>query len=132
MLTQQHLKTLRITVKSRPEEIGYELRCCRPIAFDLSYATRLGLGVYNLYIKGETGCMTTIDYQGNITPLYLKDVEDENGKVRPRLVNIESESVQVIFMNNLHYITKEDYRAAKKYVKNPEDYDFMKILNWDK
>jgi len=131
MLTQQHLKGLRITVKSRPEEIGYELRCCRPIAYDLSYATRLGLGVYNLFTKGETGCMTTIDRKGNISPLYLKDVEDENGKVKPRLVNMESESVQVIFKNNLHYITKEDYRAAKKYVKNPEDYDFMKILNWE-
>ena len=131
MLTQQHLKDLRIIVKSRPEEIGYELRCCRPIAYDLSYATRLGLGVYSLFIKGETGCMTTIDREGNISPLYLKDVEDENGKVKPRLVNIESESVQVIFRNNLHYICKEDYRAAKKYVKNPEDYDFMKILKWD-
>ena len=130
MLTQQHLKDLRINVKSRPEEIGYELRCCRPIAYDLSYATRLGLGVFSLYERGETGCMTTIDRNGNISPLYLKDVEDENGKVKPRLVNMESESVQVIFKNNLHYITKEDYRAAKKYVKNPEDYDFMKILNW--
>ncbi len=75
--------------------------------------------------------MTTIDRSGNITPLYLKDVEDENGKVKPRLVNIESESVRVIFENNMQYITKEDYRAAKKYVKNPEDYDFMKILEWD-
>lgn len=131
MLTQQHLKTLRINVKSRPEEIGYELRCCRPIAYDLSYATRLGLGVYSLYRNGETGCMVTIDRGGNISPLYLKDVEDEHGKVKPRLVNIESEQVQVIFRNNLHYITKEDYRAAKKYVKNPEDYDFLKILKWD-
>jgi 6-phosphofructokinase len=131
MLTQQHLKNLRINVKSRPEEIGYELRCCRPIAYDLSYATRLGLGVYSLFIKGETGCMTTIDRGGNISPLYLKDVEDKDGKVKPRLVNMESEAVQVIFRNNLHYITKEDYRAAKKYVKNPEDYDFYKILNWE-
>jgi 6-phosphofructokinase 1 len=131
MLTQQHLKNLRIVVKSRPEEIGYELRCCRPIAYDLSYATRLGLGVYSLFKKGETGCMTTIDRGGNISPLYLKDVEDENGKVKPRLVNVDSEQVQVIFRNNLHYITKEDYRAAKKYVKNPEDYDFLKILKWD-
>jgi len=130
MLTQQHLKDLRINVKSRPEEIGYELRCCRPIAYDLSYATRLGLGVFSLYERGETGCMTTIDANGNISPLYLKDVEDEHGKVKPRLVNMASESVQVIFRNNLHYITKEDYRAAKKYVKNPEDYDFIKILNW--
>jgi len=131
MLTQQHLKTLRIIVKSRPEEIGYELRCCRPIAYDLSYATRLGLGVYSLFKKGETGCMVTIDRGGNISPLYLKDVEDEHGKVKPRLVNIESEQVQVIFRNNLHYITKADYRVAKKYVKHPEDYDFFNILKWD-
>ncbi len=131
MLTQQHLKTLRITVKSRPEEIGYELRCCRPIAYDLSYATRLGLGVFELYSRGETGCMTTLDREGNISPLYLKDVEDENGKVKPRLVNVDSEKVQLIFRHNLHYITKADYRAAKKYVKNPEEYDFLKILKWD-
>jgi 6-phosphofructokinase 1 len=131
MITQQHLKNLRINVKSRPEEIGYELRCCRPIAYDLSYATRLGLGVYNLYKKGNTGCMIMIDRAGNISPLYLKDVEDENGKVKPRLVNIESEQVQVILKTNLHYITKEDYRAAKKYVKNPEEYDFLRILNWE-
>jgi 6-phosphofructokinase len=131
MLTQQHLKSLRINVKSRPEEIGYELRCCRPIAYDLSYATRLGLGVFYLFLRGETGCMTTIDRGGSITPLYLKDVEDEHGKVKPRLVNINAESVQVIFRNNLHYITKEDYRSARKYVKNPEEYDFLKILKWD-
>ena len=75
--------------------------------------------------------MTTIDRGGNITPLYLKDVEDENGKVKPRLVNVDSEAVQVIFRSNLHYITKADYRAAKKYVKNPEEYDFLKILDWE-
>jgi len=89
------------------------------------------LGVYSLFSKGETGCMTTIDRAGNISPLYLKDVEDEKGKVKPRLVNVESEQVQVIFRNNLHYIGKEDYREAKKYVKNPEDYDFLRILEWD-
>ena len=131
MLVQTHMKDLRINVKSRPEEIGYELRCCRPIAYDLSYATRLGLGVYNLFSRGETGCITTIDRAGNITPLYLKDVQDKQGKVKPRLVNVESEQVQVIFRNNLHYITKADYREAKKYVKDPEEYDFLKILEWD-
>ena len=71
------------------------------------------------------------DREGNISPLYLKDVEDENGKVKPRLVNVESEKVQLIYRHNLHYITKEDYRAAKKYVKDPEEYDFLKILKWD-
>lgn len=131
MLTQQALKGLRITVKSRPEEMGYELRCCRPVAYDLNYATRLGLGVYKLFKEGSTGCMVTVDRGGNIRPLYLKDVEDEKGKVKPRLVNVETENVQLIFRNNLHYITKADYRGAKKYVPNPEDYDFFKILEWD-
>ena len=130
MLVQQHLKALRIKVKSRPNEMGYELRCCRPIAYDLTYATQLGIGVYKLFSEGITGCMVTTDRKGDITPLYLKDVEDEKGKVRPRLVNIESDKVQMIYANNLHYINKEDYRMAKKYVPNPEEYDFHKILNW--
>ncbi len=131
MLTQQELKTLRIKVKSRPNEMGYELRCCRPVAYDLAYATRLGLGVYKLYQQGHSGCIITVNRKGEIAPLFLKDIEDENGKVIPRLVDAESENAQTIFRNNLHYITKEDYRAAKKYVKNPEEYDFFRILEWE-
>jgi ATP-dependent phosphofructokinase / diphosphate-dependent phosphofructokinase len=130
MLVQQKLKTLRINVKSRPNEMGYELRCCRPIAYDLNYATRLGLGVYKLFKKGVTGAMVTIDRTGEISPLFLKDVEDEKGKVKPRLVNINAEKVQLIYRNNLHFITPADYRGAKKFVQNPEEYDFYKILNW--
>ena len=131
MLIQQELKGHRIKVKSRPNELGYELRCCRPVAFDLNYATRLGLGVYELYRKGNTGCIVTIARDGAVEPLLLKDVEDENGKVRPRLVNVETEKAKLIFDNNLHYISKADYSAAKKYVKNPEELDFKKILNWE-
>lgn len=130
ILLQTKLKELSIKVKSRPNEMGYELRCCRPIAYDLSYATRLGLGVYKLFSEGITGCMVTTDRTGGIAPCYLKDVSDEKGKIKPRLVNIDSQKVQLVYHNNLHYITKEDYRAAKKFVPNPEDYDFFKILNW--
>ena len=131
MLVQQKLKSLRINVKSRPNEMGYELRCCRPIAYDLNYATRLGLGVYKLFKKGVTGCMVTIDRTGEISPLFLKDVEEEKGKVKPRLVNVNAEKVQLIYRNNLHFVTPADYRGAKKYVQNPEEYDFYKILEWD-
>jgi 6-phosphofructokinase 1 len=130
ILLQNKCKELGIKVKSRPNEMGYELRCCRPIAYDLSYATLLGLGIYKLYSKGISGCMVTTDHTSNIVPLYLKDVEDEKGKVKPRLVNIDSERVQLVYANNLHYITKNDYQAAKKYLPNPEEYDFHKILNW--
>jgi len=130
MLLQRKLKKLGIAIKSRPNELGYELRCCRPIAFDLSYATLLGNGVMKLFQEGVTGCMVTADPAGNISPLYLKDVADENGKIKPRLVDINSERAQLVFNNNLHFLTKDDYSAAKKYLKNPEEYDFYKILNW--
>jgi ATP-dependent phosphofructokinase / diphosphate-dependent phosphofructokinase len=129
-LLQKKLKELGLKVKSRPNEMGYELRCCRPIAYDLAYATQLGLGVYKLFSEGKSGCMVTVDHQTNIAPLYLKDVSDSKGKVIPRLVNIDSGRVQMVFENNLHYITSKDYEEAKKYVSNPEEFDFHKILNW--
>lgn len=129
-LLQVKLKALGLNVKSRPNEMGYELRCCRPIAYDLNYATQLGLGVYKLYSEGKSGCMVTLNKENEIAPLYLKDVSDEKGKVIPRLVNINSARFKLTFDNNLHYITPEDYEAAKKFVPNPEEFDFKKILNW--
>lgn len=129
-LLQQQLKVLGIKTKSRPNEMGYELRCCRPIAYDLAYATQLGLGVYELFAEGKSGCMVTVDHQNNIVPLFLKDVSDANGKVLPRLVNMNSGRVKMVFKDGLHYIIPADYEAAKKFVKFPEEYDFNKILNW--
>jgi 6-phosphofructokinase len=130
MLVQRKLKKLGLNIRSRPNELGYELRCCRPIAFDLAYATLLGTGIMKLFQEGITGCMVTADPAGNISPLYLKDVEDEKGKVKPRLVNINSERAQLVYHNNLHYITKADYKEAKKLIQNPDEYDFYKILEW--
>lgn len=130
MLVQRKLKKLNINIKSRPNEMGYELRCCRPTGYDLTYTTMLGLGVMKLFQEGVTGCMVTVDHLGKVSPLFLKDVEDEHGKVKPRLVNIESEMVKTILFNNMHYITKADYKEAKKYVDNPEEFDFYAILNW--
>jgi len=130
ILLQNKLKELGIKIKSRPVELGYSLRCTRPIAYDLNYSTMLGTGVYTLFEKGITGCMVTVSHTGNIEPLYLKDVEDENGKVKPRLVNIDSEKAQTILRRNVQYVTEDDYEAAKKFISNPEDYDYLKILNW--
>jgi len=129
-LLQVKLKELGLEIKSRPVEIGYELRCCNPIAFDLTLCTLLGIGVKKLFDEGATGCIVSADSNGDITPLYLKDFEDENGKIPPRLVDIDSDMAQ-LFMKHLIYIRERDYEDAKKYVLNPEDYDIKKILNWN-
>jgi len=130
MLVQRKLKELDINIKSRPVELGYELRCIIPTAFDLLYCSMLGIGVKMLFDEGKTGCMVTSDPKGDIHPLYLKDVEDEHGKVKPRLVDVESQKSELVFKHNMHYIHEADYDTARQYVKNPEEFDFNKILNW--
>ena len=90
--------------------------------------TLLGIGVKKLFDEGISSCIVSANSKGDITPLFLKDFEDKNGKIPPRLVDVNSDMVQ-LFINNLYYIQEKDYKQAKKYVSNPEMYDFKKILN---
>jgi len=129
-LLQVKLKKLGLDIKSRPVEIGYEIRCCNPIAFDLTLCTLLGIGVKKLFDLGLSNCIVSANSNGDIAPLYLKDFEDESGKIPPRLVDIESDMAQ-LFIKNLVYIRENDYEEVKNYVDNPSAYDFNKILNWN-
>ena len=130
-LLEKRCKALGVKVKSRPVEIGYEVRCQTPCAFDLVYCSQLGMGVYKLFSEGKTGCMVYISQEGYVSPLYLKDLQDpETGKIPPRLVDINADKIHQVIDNLMHYITEEDYEAAKAYLPNPEEYDFKKILNW--
>ena len=130
ILLTRELKKLDIKVKSRPVELGYELRCVQPAASDLVYCTLLGIGTKHLFDSGYTACMVTADHTGNIAPLFLKDVQDENEKIKPRLVNIESERAKLIFEDGIQYIGPGSYEEARKYVSNPEYYDLRRILEW--
>ncbi len=131
ILLQQKLKELGIKVKSRPVELGYELRCVAPVAYDLMYCGLLGYGVKKLFDEGRTSCMVTASPDGKIAPLYLEDVEDEHGKIKPRLVDMEGNKPKLVFNNGLQYIEPGDYEAAKAWLSNPEEYDLHKILNWE-
>ncbi|HPG34020.1 MAG TPA: 6-phosphofructokinase [Lentimicrobium sp.] len=130
LLLQQKLKELKLNIKSRPVELGYELRCVQPIAFDMLYCSLMGIGVKVLFDQGLTSCMVVSGPNGDISSLYLKDVEDENGKVKSRLVNMEGQKSKMVFNDSLQYIEPADYEEASKYIADPENYDFRKILNW--
>ncbi|MBO5901819.1 MAG: 6-phosphofructokinase [Alistipes sp.] len=130
-LLEKRCKALGIKVKSRPVEIGYEVRCQTPCAFDLVYCSQLGMGVYKLFSEGKTGCMVYISQEGYVSPLYLKDLQDpETGKIPPRLVDINADKIHQVIDNLMHYISPADYEAAKAYLANPEEFDFRRILNW--
>ena len=129
-ILEKEFKKVGMKVKTRPVEIGYDVRCQDPVAYDLSYCTELAMGVYELYSKGETGCMVYVAVNGNPAPLYLKDLQNAEGKIPPRRVDINGGIARNYYEHICHYITPADYEAAKAVVPNPEKYDFKKILNW--
>jgi 6-phosphofructokinase 1 len=57
-------------------------------------------------------------------------VEDSNGKVKTRMVSMESQRAKMVFFNSIQYLDENDMEEASKYFKNPEEYDFKKILKW--
>ena len=131
-LLEKKIAKIGLKVKSRPVEIGYDVRCQDPVAYDLTYCTELAMGVYQLFSEGKTGCMVDVDAYGNVSPLYLSDLQDpETGKIPPRIVDINAGTAQNYYKFIAHYITPEDYEAVKALgIENPEAYDFKKILNW--
>ena len=131
-LLEKKIAKIGLKVKSRPVEIGYDVRCQDPVAYDLTYCTELAMGVYQLFSEGKTGCMVYVDAYGNVSPLYLSDLQDpETGKIPPRIVDINAGTAQNSNKFIAHYITPEDYEAVKALgIENPEAYDFKKILNW--
>jgi 6-phosphofructokinase 1 len=87
----------KVTVEGK--HIGYELRCAPPIPFDIEYTRDLGYGAID-YLKrvlqgGEPGGMVTIQ-ERHMVPLPFGTFSDPNtGRVRIRLVNVESSSYRV-------------------------------------
>ena len=131
-LLEAEYKKIGIKVKSRPVEIGYDVRCQDPVAYDLTYCTELAMGVYQLYSEGKTGCMVYVDAYGNVSPLYLADLQDPTtGKIPPRVVDINAGTAQNYYKYIAHYVTEADYDAVRALgIENPEAYDFNKILEW--
>ena len=131
-LLEAEFKKIGLKVKSRPVEIGYDVRCQDPVAYDLTYCTELAMGVYQLYSEGKTGCMVYVDSYGNVSPLYLADLQDPTtGKIPPRVVDINAGTAQNYYKYIAHYVTPEDYEAVKALgIENPEEFDFNKILEW--
>jgi 6-phosphofructokinase 1 len=87
----------KVTVEGK--NIGYELRCAPPIPFDIEYTRDLGYGAVD-YLKGlggegDVGGMITLQ-EGHMVPLPFGSFTDpDTGRVRVRLVNVESSSYRV-------------------------------------
>ncbi|MCB0338665.1 MAG: 6-phosphofructokinase, partial [Bdellovibrionales bacterium] len=76
------------------ENIGYELRCHDPVAFDLEYTKMLGFGAVKFIAEGKSGVMVVRDYD-RITYRNLEDLCGPDGKINSRTVNLSSDFYMV-------------------------------------
>ena len=83
-----------------------------------------------LYEQGEKNCIVSTTRDAQIIPIYMKDIEDEHGKIPPRLVDVNTEFSRLV-LSELHVLTERDYKKAKPLLSIPEAFDFYRILEWD-
>jgi len=77
------------------KDVGYELRCCHPVPFDVEYTRNLGYAGAKLLLSGKSGYLISM-VGGHSKPIKYEDVPtDANGKVEPRVVDVTSESYEV-------------------------------------
>ncbi|MGH7682852.1 MAG: diphosphate--fructose-6-phosphate 1-phosphotransferase [Vulcanimicrobiaceae bacterium] len=97
---------LRDTVRNRLQEIGlditvvtkdigYELRCAKPVPFDAEYTRTLGYGAVRHLLAGGSGALIALS-GGHVVPVTLEELTDPaTGRIRVRLVDITAESYEV-------------------------------------
>jgi 6-phosphofructokinase len=84
------LQELGIKITLVDKEVGYELRCADPCAFDIDYTRTLGQAAVEFLNEGGSNAMITIQ-QNQIVPIpYDQLIDPETGRTGVRLVNIES------------------------------------------
>lgn len=89
------LSALGIDTSVVPKDIGYELRCAKPVPFDTEYTRTLGYGAVRYLLNGGSGALIAIT-GGRVTPVNFEQLLDpETGRIKVRLVDVSTESYQV-------------------------------------
>ena len=99
---------IRLSVSNK--NIGYELRCCDPIPFDMAYCRELGNAAIRFLLQGGSGAMVSVQ-NGTLVPMLFSDIRDpQTGKTRVRNVDVASESYRVA----RQYMLRLDYTDFEK------------------
>ena len=77
------------------KDLGYELRCAPPNAYDIAYSRELGAGAIITLLDGGSEVMITRQGE-DIVPVPLSDVLDrKTGRTKVRLLDLSSPSVRI-------------------------------------
>jgi 6-phosphofructokinase 1 len=92
---RQRLDELGVEMTVVNKDIGYELRCAKPIPFDVEYTRTLGYGAVRYLLRGGSGALIALT-GGRVTPVTLADLQDpQTNRVRVRMVDVTTEAYEV-------------------------------------
>jgi 6-phosphofructokinase 1 len=81
---------VKVTIGDK--DVGYELRCVPPNAFDRDYTRDLGVGAVQALLAGKASALITRQ-AGNIVPIPFAQLMDEKtGRTRVREVDVRTDS----------------------------------------
>jgi ATP-dependent phosphofructokinase / diphosphate-dependent phosphofructokinase len=110
-LTELGLKDITVVTK----DIGYELRCAKPVPFDAEYTRTLGYGAVRYLLHGGSGALIALS-GGRVTPVTLDELIDPaTGRIRIRMVDVTTESYEVArkYMIRLEESDLEEPRLSR-------------------
>jgi 6-phosphofructokinase 1 len=100
----------KITIVEK--DIGYELRSCPPIPFDLEYTRDLGHGAVRFLLSGGSGALITLR-GGHLEPVpFDKIIDRQTGKVKVRMVDTTADSYQIALKYMIR-LEKEDFENSE-------------------
>jgi 6-phosphofructokinase len=91
---REMLKGAGVDVHMITKNIGYELRCCEPISFDIEYTKFLGYGAVQHMLGGNSGIMVTRDFD-KLGFIPLESMAGSDGVIKSRRVDLSSDLYRV-------------------------------------
>jgi len=88
--TRDTLADLGVKLVIVDKELGYELRCADPCAFDIDYTRTLGQAAVDFFNQGNTNAMITIQDNHAVPIPYDELMDAETGRTGVRLVETDS------------------------------------------
>lgn len=77
-------------------QLGYELRCAPPGAFDIQYCRSLGYWATRFLLDGGTDAIVTVQ-GGRLVPIPFRDLIDPaTGRIRVRYVDVASDTYRTL------------------------------------
>lgn len=84
------LSSVGIKMRIVDKEVGYELRCADPCAFDIDYTRSLGEAAVSFLVKDGTNAMMSLQDNCPVPIPYDEIINPKTGRARVRRVNVDS------------------------------------------